>query len=351
MENQEVLRSKPLSYEASKAVLKSLSLETRETINRQIPALRGVNSRLPYILENLIIENRGFETNGRRWVIELTWDQSNPLSHVVESRIRVVTIYDYNSHKKAAYRVNKSDEEIWYQLFDEYIRNGTVVRGSLCFRGIPEFLKRRRENEVELRMKVTNLGLDIHETEDYDHSVRFIDLDVLENVEVLVGKNTLAILDKSDIKTCKSLTVIVTHGPDFPSVDQLRRLRNQHLYLKFYGFKLHNLHLFVKDWITTGRDIGTRFSWGPRPSEDVQPIMEHLKTHSGAVKAGSNLAFYFSDKAKHDIGITLKMGEDRELVMFCKKIRSESFSYCHWSFEMEVVASTNATGTVSTPGV
>ncbi|EFO83963.1 hypothetical protein CRE_17413 [Caenorhabditis remanei] len=200
-------------------------------------------------------------------------------------------------------------------------------------------------------MKVTILWLEIHETEDYDHFVRFIDLDVLENVEVLVGKNSLAILDKPEIKTSKSVTVIVKIGPYFSSVDQLRRLRNQHFYLKYYGFTLHDLRQFVKDWITTGRDIGTRFSWGPRPSEDVQPIMEHLKTHFGAVEAGSKLEYYFSNRTIHDNGLTLKMGEDRGLVMFCNKIRSESFSYCHWSFEMEVVASTNATGTVSTPGV
>ncbi|KAF1767905.1 hypothetical protein GCK72_007865 [Caenorhabditis remanei] len=213
----------------------------------------------------------------------------------------------------------------------------------------PNFLKRKSQNEVDLKMKVTNLGLDIHETEDNEHFIRFIDLDVLENVEVLVGKNTLAILDKSEIKPSKSLTVIVKLGPYFQSVDQFRRLRNQHFYLKYDGFRLNDLRLFVEDWITTGRDIGTRFSWGPRPSEDVQPIMEHLKTHLGAVEAGSNLAFYFSDKAIHDNGLTLKIGEDRELVMFCKKIRSESLSYCHWSFEMEVVSSATAASTVPTP--
>ncbi|EFO84047.1 hypothetical protein CRE_17409 [Caenorhabditis remanei] len=345
MENQEVLRSKPLSYEALKAVLKSLKLETREAVNRRIPALRTINSRLPYVLENVIIENRGFETNGRRWVIEQTRFQSNPLSHVVEPRMRVVTIYDFNSHKKAEYRLNKSFEEIWYQLFDEYIRDGTVVRGSLCIDGIPELAK-RRENGRDLKIKVTNLNMYTPNLEDYEQFIRIIDLDVLENVKCVFGRNSLAILDKPEIKTCKKLIVMVHDNSGLPSVDQLCRLRNQHLYFTCSNLTLHDLQLFVQDWITTGRELGTRFSWETRRFElgDVFPILEHSKTHLGAVEAGSHLDYYFSDKVIHDNGITVKMGEDRELVMFFKKSKLTCYL---WEFEMEVVASTIAADIVS----
>ncbi|EFO84011.1 hypothetical protein CRE_17474 [Caenorhabditis remanei] len=159
MENQEVLRSKLLSYEALKAVLKSLSLETREATNRRIPALRTINSRLPYILENVFITADTFRTSGRRWYTESTMEQSseNPLRFLVDPRKIVVIINVVNSWEGAKYSVNKSREEILEQLYDEYIRNGTVVTGLLYLRKIHEFLKRRRENEEDLKMKVKNL--------------------------------------------------------------------------------------------------------------------------------------------------------------------------------------------------
>ncbi|KAF1767902.1 hypothetical protein GCK72_007862 [Caenorhabditis remanei] len=376
MENQEVLRSKPLSYEASKAVLKSLRLETREAINRRIPELRNVNSRLPYVLENVVISDDFFETDGRRWIIRPVWVQSsenplrqvvdpeksevaiyqdtqnsdNPLKKVVGQRRRTATIRQNKPRKETYYSLNKSPEEIWYQLFDEYVKNGTVVRGSLRFSGIPEFMKRKSQNEVDLKMKVTNLELDIYGTNDYDHFFRFIDLDVLENVKCVFGRNSLAILDKPEIKTCKNLTVEFCFGsrPANFSNDKLLRLRNQHLQLENYGLTLHELQLLVQDWITAGRDIGTRFSWEPRTFDDVVDHLNRLKTHFGGVEAGSNLDYYFSNKKIHGNVITLKMGEDRELVMYRGESKTD---YLSRTFEMEVVASITATGTVPTSDV
>ncbi|EFO83973.1 hypothetical protein CRE_17472 [Caenorhabditis remanei] len=278
MENQEVLRSKPLSYEASKAVLKSLRLETRESINRRIPALRTINSRLPYILENVIIGDNTFKTNGREWIMRPIWVQSseNPLREVVDPENR--------------------------------------------------------------------------NTKDYDYFIGFIDLDVLENVKIIDYVNSMMDLcDKPEIKTCKNLTFYSFYLLETNiSVDQLLRLRNQHLQLEIYRLTLHDLQLLVQDWITAGRDIGTRFSWEPRSFDGVVDHLNRLKTHFGAVEAGSNLDYYFSNKKIHGNVITLKMGEDRELVMYCGESKMTDYL---WTFEMEVVASTTATGTVPTSDV
>ncbi|EFO96220.1 hypothetical protein CRE_14501 [Caenorhabditis remanei] len=348
MENQEVLRSKPLSYEASKAVLKSLSLEKREHINRRIPELRTINSRLPYVLVNVVITSATFETNGRRWYTKPAWVQSaeNRLVPIRDEQTEdggksELTILQDNSRKAARYRVNKSPEKILEQLFDEYIRDGTVVSGSLCLCGIPEFLKGTRFSD--LKMKVKNLNLRTLPAEDYEHFIRFIDFDALENVKLVSAENSLAILDKPEIQNCRNLTVTVHRYFVPPSVDQLLRLRNQHLHLEDYRFNLHELQLFVETWITTGREIGTRFSWEQIRFEDVLGILEHLKTHFGADEAGSNLEYYFSSKTIYG-NRTLKMREDRELVMYCdkSKIQSERFTNYLWVFEMEVVASTTA---------
>ncbi|EFO83943.1 hypothetical protein CRE_17467 [Caenorhabditis remanei] len=298
MEKQEVLRSKPLSYEASKAVLKSLGLETREAINRRIPALRTINSRLPYVLENVVIGDNYFGTDGRQWIMRPVWVQSseNPLRQVVDPEKSEVTIRQYKSHKIAQYHVNKSPVKIYEQLFDEYIRNGTIVRGSLY--------KKKRESGEDLKIKVTNLELDKQAAVDYDHLIRFIDLDVLENVMFLALENSVALLDKPE------------------------------------------------DWITTGREIGTRFTWKTFPSVNALPILEDLKTHFGGVEAGSHLDYYFSNKTIHGNGITLKMEKDRELVMYCYQDKTQSeYHNFPWLFEMEAVASTPATGTVPTTNV
>ncbi|KAF1767901.1 hypothetical protein GCK72_007860 [Caenorhabditis remanei] len=354
MENQEVLRSKPLSYEASKAVLKSLKLETREAINRRIPALRTVNSRLPYVLENVRIGAKSFQTNGREWFMRPVWVQSSEnLLRQVEDPEKWELILQFNEGKEICYRMNKSREEIWYHLFDEYVQSGTVVRGSLRFSGIPECMKGIRENEKDLKMKVTNLELGIYGTKDFDQFIRFIDLDVLENVRIMSFRNSLTLLDNPEIQNCKNLTIYSRYlgRPTNLSIDLFLRLRNQHLKLENIGFPLHELQLFVQDWITTGRDIGTRLSWRRLQSEDILSILEHLKTHLGAVEAGSHLDYYFSNKTIHGKGITLKMGEDRELVMYCGKnnIDSEWEIEYVWVFEMEVVASTIAAGTVPIP--
>ncbi|KAF1767903.1 hypothetical protein GCK72_007863 [Caenorhabditis remanei] len=351
MENQEILRSKPLSYEASKAVLKSLKLETRESINRRIPALRTVNSRLPYVLEDVVICDDFFEIDGRQWNMRPVWVQisENPIRQVVDPEKCKLELHQ--NLRKEYYSLNKSPEEIYEKLFHEYIRDGTVVRGSLYLIGIPEFMKGIRENEKDLKMKVTNLEVDIYER-DY-HFFRFIDVVVLENVLIIAYENSLTLLDKPEIKTCQNLTVVAVFYV-LPSVDQFLRLRNQNLKLENFGLTLHDLQLLVQDWITTGRDIGSRFRWEPPlSSEDVLPIMEHLKTHLGAVEAGSHLDYYFSNKTIHGKGITLKMGEDCELVMFCGKSNIPSaFHILHpWFFEMEVVSSTRAAVTVPTSGV
>ncbi|EFO83988.1 hypothetical protein CRE_17416 [Caenorhabditis remanei] len=339
---------KQLSYDSLKSVLKHMSLEKREAINRQIPELRTINYRLPYVLETLFIGSF-FEINGKYWTFKPTWVQSseNPLNYNADPKKCELTITQYNPEKEARQSMNKSDEEVLEQLFDEYIRDGTVVRGLLGCHGIPEFLKRRRENEVDLKVKATNLQLKIHETEDYEHFIRFIDLDVLENVEFLNTGNAQALLDKPEIKNCKNL-IVDAMSLDIPSVNELLRLRNQHLQIEGYRFTRNEVHQFVQDWIITGREIGTRFSWPQRRSEDVVNMLDYLKTHFETLEADSNLESYFSDKTIYGNGTALKMRENRELVMFCGKSNIPS-EWTPFTFEMEVVAS--ATGTVPTPDV
>ena len=60
-------------------------------------------------------------------------------------------------------------------------------------------MKGIRENEKDLKMKVTNLELVSRNTKDYDYFIRFIDLDVLENVKIIACGNSLTLLDKPEV--------------------------------------------------------------------------------------------------------------------------------------------------------
>lgn len=84
-----------------------------------------------------------------------------------------------------ARRLNQSPDDVFEQLFDAYIRNGTVVRGALTLVGIPAFLKKK--NSDELKIKVTNLELPTQNgsTEDYEQLRRFIDLKALRSVMMI----------------------------------------------------------------------------------------------------------------------------------------------------------------------
>ncbi|KAF1767842.1 hypothetical protein GCK72_007801 [Caenorhabditis remanei] len=333
MKNTVFSRNKPLSYDASKTVVKSLSLEIREQIHHRIPSLRAINSLFPFWLEKVKISNDTLVINNRKWTVGRRIQRENEMEPVIDETEVSICL---GAQRAPARRLNQSPDDVFEQLFDAYIRNGTVVRGALTLVGIPAFLKKK--NSDELKIKVTNLELPTQNgsTEDYEQLRRFIDLKALRSVMMIensAANKISSMLEKPEIKTCEKLTLTLSS----PSIDPLFRLRNQHLWLHNSRLSIDDLDKLVENWIITGREIGTRFSL--YQTQYVDSIFERLKQRFGAIESKHPEHNYYTD------GVTIKMGDDRRLVIFAENVGDSEVTYHDpWVFEMEVMASASATG-------
>ncbi|KAF1767951.1 hypothetical protein GCK72_007911 [Caenorhabditis remanei] len=295
MKNIVFSRNKPLSYDASKAVVKSLNLEIREQIHHRIPSLHTINCLFPFELEKVKISNDTLVINNRKWTVGRRIQRENEMEPVIDETEVSISLGEQRAPTR---RLNQSPDDVFEQLFDAYIRNGTVVRGTLTLVGIPAFLKKK--NSDELKIKVANLELPTQRgsTENYEQLRRFIDLKALRSVmiEHLAANNISSMLEKPE------------------------------------------------NWIITGREIGTRFSLYQTQYVDVDSIFERLKQRFGAIESKHPEHHYYTD------GVTIKMGDDRRLVIFAEYVGDSEVSYPFnhdpWVFEMEIMASASATGIV-----
>ncbi|EFO83984.1 hypothetical protein CRE_17403 [Caenorhabditis remanei] len=193
MENSVFLRSKPLSYDASKSVLKSLSLEAREQIQTRIPSLRTINSLLPFHFDTVSIESDDLKINDRKWKFRPVWSQEQPDWLNLQT---IPNICDVRMYSGGPYRFNKSPEEMYQQIFDSYLRKNTVIRGLLRVYEIPSFLKNRKD----WTMKVVNLELRCRSMEDYECLVEMVDWKTVESVTIVVTTDEiLEIFEKMEV--------------------------------------------------------------------------------------------------------------------------------------------------------
>ncbi|KAF1767908.1 hypothetical protein GCK72_007868 [Caenorhabditis remanei] len=272
----EVPTNKPLSYDASKAVLKSMNLETREAINKRIPSLRVIDSLFPYELEKVLMSTDRLNFNDREWFFIKRGNDHCDL--MMSSGTQEAPIRRLDMSADAAYR----------KLFDAYIRNGTRIR-TLYHTDIPEMLMEK--DPEELRLKVQNLELPAafmgNHVADYEHLTRFIDLGTLKGVIYQMNSNNRAILDKPEI------------------------------------------------WLASDKPIGSRFSWGQTYYDDVLDIFKHYEKEKGAVpwkhpRLGNSF---------HAHGVKLSMEGGRNLVMFGGATKKYKwFDIAPWTFDIEVMA-------------
>lgn len=191
MENLSLTDNKPsLPDNASKAVLKSMSLETRIALINRIPSLLSTNSSIPYQFEKMTIGAGFLEINNRQWFI-------CPVKGVENSDNQADIQIICDKKRGPTRRLEKSPDEAYQQLFDAYIKNGTIIKGSLKLSGVPQFLRENKEPE-DLKMIVKNLELSVRNTEDYECLVKLVDIETVEIVKFSVMPNTLAILDEEE---------------------------------------------------------------------------------------------------------------------------------------------------------
>ncbi|KAF1767956.1 hypothetical protein GCK72_007916 [Caenorhabditis remanei] len=140
MDNQHQPRCRPLSCNALKCVLKSMSVEKRQEIHTNLPSLHAVNSVLPYtittvgIVPNALTINRKTWTFRKKQVLWYDFDDSNQTT---------ISIVDLDSHKSSPdFYVNKSPDEAFEKCFNVYVKNNSNIRNFEIW-GLPEFLCER----------------------------------------------------------------------------------------------------------------------------------------------------------------------------------------------------------------
>ncbi|EFO83942.1 hypothetical protein CRE_17405 [Caenorhabditis remanei] len=271
----EVPTNKPLSYDASKAVLKSMNLETREAINKRIPSLRVIDSLFPYELEKVQMSTHRLNFNDREWFFI---EKDNDLCDLMMSS---------GTQEAPIRRLDMSADAAYRKLFDAYIRNGTRIR-TLYHTDIPEMLMEKDPKELRLK-----------------------------------------------IKTCEKLILIPEENPLNlgQTLEKILGLQNQHLVLHYTRFS--HLKDLVEIWLASDKPIGSRFSWGQAYYDDVLDIFMHYEKEKGAVpwkhpRLGNSF---------HAHGVKLSMGGGRSLVMFGGATKKYKwFDIAPWTFDIEVMA-------------
>ncbi|KAF1767907.1 hypothetical protein GCK72_007867 [Caenorhabditis remanei] len=308
----------PLPDEATKAVFKSLCMETRIAIINHIPSLRSINSLLPYTFKNLKIGTTFMEINNIQWFF-------CPVKTPEDSdKVDIQIIRD---KKRAPMR--RVDKTAYQQLFDYYVKEGTVINGSLVLNGAPEFL-----NDPKMKVYCKNLELNIRSTKDYELLIGLIKMDTVDVLKFPTTPNTVTLLDKPEIQTVKTLHLVITQIPGHPSLQQLLALRNQHLKLRHTRFPLDHLDALVRDWMDTGRDVGTVFSWELISYEDALMMFDHFEAKLGALRSmHPRIGQTFGDN-----GVTIRMKEEKDLVMFGGRVmrKDKEFDTSGLVFQMEV---------------
>ncbi|EFO83949.1 hypothetical protein CRE_17406 [Caenorhabditis remanei] len=316
----------PLPDEATKAVFKLLSMETSLLISRiaiinRIPSLRSINSLLPYTFKNLKIGTTFMEINNIQWFfcpVKTPEDLGKVDIQIIRDKKRAPTR-----------RVNKS---AYQQLFDAYVKEGTVVNGSLVLNGAPEFVSSQQDSKLKVQCK--NLELNIRSPKDYDLLVGLINMDTVDVLKFPTTPNTVELLDKPEIQTVKTLHLVITQIPGHPSLQQLLALRNQHLKLRHTRFPLDHLDALVRDWMDTGRNVGTVFSWELISYEDALMMFDHFEAKLGALRSmHPRIGQTFGDN-----GVTIRMKEEKDLVMFGGRVmrKDKEFDTSGLVFQMEV---------------
>lgn len=146
--------NKPLSYNAFKSVLKSISFEKRQQIHRRIPQLRTTNSILPYRVKNVTIGWNNIQIDSILWMFRNAIETLGTVNgmvnrHVIpnETDLTMQHICEvpegcpYNLKKSPCIRLNKTPDDAYIQLFETFLKNNTAIVNSGVYSGICETKK------------------------------------------------------------------------------------------------------------------------------------------------------------------------------------------------------------------
>ncbi|KAF1767953.1 hypothetical protein GCK72_007913 [Caenorhabditis remanei] len=256
-------RRKPLSYDALKSVIKSMSVEKRQELHTDFPSLRAVNSVLPYTIKEVRIMPNSLRINRKLWVINKNRERSN--SDDEDSNETTISIVDLDTNKRTPYfTVNKFLDEAFEKCFNAYLKNGSTIQEFDLY-NFPNFLC-ERDGSVGLKLNISKLRMEGEIVDKFDSFIRFVNLDNLEHIHLILDDRLnehgewFGMLEKPLITNCKNLDLSV-HSP-VSLINYYTGLRNQTLVLYYHNirnFPANDLHILIENWKTTNRPIGTSF--------------------------------------------------------------------------------------------
>ncbi|KAF1767958.1 hypothetical protein GCK72_007918 [Caenorhabditis remanei] len=238
-------RSRPLGYDAIKSLLKSMSVEKRQELCRCIPELRTANAVVPYRIENLSLGDDYIAINRKLWGFKKveTSDGNEDSENKVIVYFKIRRSRDRNRFQQPnqspedrfrkpirCHRLSKSPEDAYNQLFDTYLRNGTVV-DKLELRSALEWLDKKNCGNWKIGVSSIEMACCADTTTSYERISRFIDFEQLTNMEFHLSMLSVKLLEKPEVINCKKL-VLNTSGLDREThlfENHLIHLRNEHL--------------------------------------------------------------------------------------------------------------------------
>ncbi|EFO84040.1 hypothetical protein CRE_17375 [Caenorhabditis remanei] len=327
-------KNKPLSCDALKSVIKSMSFEKRLEIHTNLPSLRAVNSVLPYTIETVWIRPNSLQINRKEWTFrknsELSNSDNDDPNHTTsdddDSNETTISIVDRDTYKRSPYfRVNKSFDEAFEKCFNVYL-NGSIIE-YLSIDHVPKFLCERNGSDG-FKLIISSFNTDIGIV---DNCIRFVNLDNLKHFRIAFPRmdngEDFGILEKPEIINCKSLDLFVS-VPETPPINYITGLRNQNLILNVNNFQVNELRMLIENWKTSDQPIGTSF------------YLFSFELNTRDIFDSLELQDTFPVEVEHDSimysGIGIKIDDNRDLVLYQGEHLLEEENA---ALKMEVIAS------------
>lgn len=316
MENPNPPRNQLLGYDAMKAVLKSMSVEKRQDVHAHIPQLRTANSLIPFKIDNVETGNNYIRINEKRWTFKKVETPQNEGADALEAKEAVdvklsLLIQEDEDEDEddipkeeiiCRFQLEKSPEEAYDQLFDNYLKNGTVINKFVLNGGWRTIEKKNSDN---WKIGVSSLE---DQRGGYMCIYPFLDLAQLNSLELCFGAMNL--LNRPEIINCKKLQMRFESGRwtrgICPIGNLIKNLKNQHLLISQRRYSHKPL---IEAWIETGRPVGTRFTYFFPPT-DFSIAFHEIETSFDTVTVEH------PEKKETPRCMSLKMADGNDLIIY-----------------------------------
>lgn len=342
--NMDYTKQQPLSYVATKSVLKWMNFQKRQDIHCHIPSLRKTNELIPHRFERVWWEVNRIKLDDNIWDFSNGTDEET--GEIIENKTKVEVDRQYVRGKQSL--LNISPVDAFNKLLNAYIRNGTEIRHlNLSFYNWGRRSHQQRPfssvhginigqqaDNFKLKVSVFSVGNNEFDKKHFETFSQIIDENFLEHVTVAYSGNT-DVFEKPLIKKCESIHIENYDRRPIPW-DSLENLVNSHIRI-FAGNQdftsgsghqdFSEIPKFMIGWLKHDRVIGSSFTCRINSNEELQELYNCLIENHGALVStmanekkklhANSKGFFSSDANFPSDGLHIKIPQkSAELVFF-----------------------------------